>query len=262
MSALSSAQRRPGREPRRHSRMAWKSNDGHTFAQRRPGREPRRHGRTAIERDMVCTAQRRPGREPRRHAPMPGRLSGRLAALNEGRGANPGDTLSLRLEGTCFQRSTKAGARTPATPGEPKCRPWQRTALNEGRGANPGDTPNPPAPSPGRMSAQRRPGREPRRHNRCRSTIPPRYRAQRRPGREPRRHFYIPKMLHAGSYRSTKAGARTPATPQRAARCAPPSGALNEGRGANPGDTVQSEPAAAGRGRAQRRPGREPRRHR
>ena len=60
--------------------------------------------------------------------------------LNEGRGVNPGDTIP---------RVTA----TPAT-----------SPLNEGRGVNPGDTCS-AASAAGRFAfAQRRPGREPRRH--------------------------------------------------------------------------------------------------
>ena len=62
-------------------------------------------------------------------------------ALNEGRGANPGDTGNqgcgaMRVDG----RSTKAGARTPATPARLSAQPCLLNTLNEGRGANPGDT--------------------------------------------------------------------------------------------------------------------------
>ena len=61
-------------------------------------------------------AQRRPGREPRRH-PVPGRRDVRPhSSLNEGRGANPGDTWKfLTALILVSPRSTKAGARTPAT---------------------------------------------------------------------------------------------------------------------------------------------------
>ena len=92
---------------------------------------------------------------------MPG-----IIALNEGRGANPGDTevgpLCVHADDA---RSTKAGARTPATRNRgghfrPAVQP-----LNEGRGANPGDTRD------------------------------------------------LGRVRDGGDGRSTKAGARTPATP-------------------------------------------------
>ena len=46
-------------------------------------------------------------------------------------------------------------------------------------------------------------------------------------------------MEPEGMVRSTKAGARTPATPRRSSRSARTERTLNEGRGANPGDTVE-----------------------
>ena len=64
----------------------------------------------------------------------------RRGALNEGRGVNPGDTA------------------------RPAPRNALRSALNEGRGVNPGDTPKDAMMSSSRDRAQRRPGREPRRH--------------------------------------------------------------------------------------------------
>ena len=60
--------------------------------------------------------------------------------LNEGRGVNPGDT-SASASGSCSARP-----------------------LNEGRGVNPGDTRNAETPASTSSTAQRRPGREPRRH--------------------------------------------------------------------------------------------------
>ena len=258
-------------------------------------------------------AQRRPGREPRRH-PIPVPRSSRPApSLNEGRGANPGDTPPARSR-----------------------RRRRRPALNEGRGANPGDTTIAAGFPRAMIIAQRRPGREPRRHgdrpanalrDGARSTKAgartPATRvtrcsshalsdaAQRRPGREPRRHRELRLAVGWRAHRSTKAGARTPATPRGnrevpgalarstkagartpatpggheggrtmpwgrstkagartpatradAGRGRPAaSGALNEGRGANPGDTRDDRPNMFAGYRAQRRPGREPRRH-
>ena len=65
-------------------------------------------------------AQRRPGREPRRHNPDRRKTAAAVAALNEGRGVNPGDTYTVSVN-------------TPP-----------RGSLNEGRGVNPGDTSNKP----------------------------------------------------------------------------------------------------------------------
>ena len=212
-SACDSAQRRPGREPRRHLQpeapevgerprstkagartpatpsSSRRRSPPSCSAQRRPGREPRRHARRPTSVGVTATAQRRPGREPRRHRPR-------------GEAPPEGD-----------HRSTKAGARTPATLHPARQLPHVAAALNEGRGANPGDTAAAWAFAATCVGAQRRPGREPRRHCRVSGTAPDDLTAQRRPGREPRRHTTA----------SSSSGA-----------CA---ASLNEGRGANPGDT-------------------------
>ena len=94
------------------------------------------------------------------------------------------------------------------------------SSLNEGRGVNPGDTRNAPAAElVCDLRAQRRPGREPRRHAVPTHSVfvPAVGDAQRRPGREPRRHA------------PAHAGCRRPARP------------LNEGRGVNPGDTAAAD---------------------
>ncbi len=232
-------------------------------AQRRPGREPRRHASRRCSLTGITSAQRRPGREPRRHAVSAAMRRSRLRSLNEGRGANPGDTPVAGLPKAAeVGRSTKAGARTPATQAarceqSGDCRRSTKAGARTpatldiadgslvGYGAQrrPGREPRRhPAGSVTPSSlivAQRRPGREPRRHpmprvHRRRAAKD----AQRRPGREPRRHAL--KAIQEGradTARSTKAGARTPAT-----RVAMPHGETRLGA-------------------AQRRPGREPRRH-
>ena len=191
------------------------------------------------ERPSVAAAQRRPGREPRRHPRAAGRRRSRRDPLNEGRGANPGDT-ARRLGRTPAESGSLnegRGANPGDTANASEHHRSRSPTLNEGRGANPGDTSLTPLTSDCDPTAQRRPGREPRRH-------PPR-----------------PAGRFAAAVRSTKAGARTPAT----RGCAPTGRSrrrsLNEGRGANPGDT-RVMPDADGRAiTAQRRPGREPRRH-
>ena len=130
-----------------------------------------------------------------------------------GRGANPGNT-ALRSDPTRDQ-----------------------DPLNEGRGANPGDTADPLLDLRKAMCAQRRPGREPRRHPRCRT------RPTRRSG-----------ALNEGRGANPGDTFPTPTAPPR-------SKTLNEGRGANPGDTAGELDAAIPEIDAQRRPGREPRRH-
>ena len=213
------AQRRPGREPRRHAGRTT-APDGFSPAQRRPGREPRRHRPRAGDprRDRLI-AQRRPGREPRRHRAAPPPRSGRRRPLNEGRGANPGDTAGVgfqtalsafaqrrpgreprrHLDGRPAthrerRRSTKAGARTPATRWPAPRGPCRRPALNEGRGANPGDTAT--KARSGTCSASLNEGRGAN------------------PGDTPARQA----RDGPAGVRSTKAGARTPATRSRMPR--------------------------------------------
>ena len=189
-------------------------------------------------------AQRRPGREPRRHAGVVRQAPSALRPLNEGRGANPGDTMNFRAGWT---RPSALNEGRGANPGDtlPRARAavTDDGALNEGRGANPGDTFMAP---PGLMTstrAQRRPGREPRRHaRRVAAPMPTSPLAQRRPGREPRRHSAVSRDHEYMKLRSTKAGARTPATPAGRSGSGTASRALNEGRGANPGDTVRGLP--------------------
>ena len=62
--------------------------------------------------------------------------------------------------------------------------------------------------------AQRRPGFEPRRRARMPSTSSPAMGAQRRPGFEPRRRLEHARVDRDAEPRSTKAGVRTPATPE------------------------------------------------
>ena len=256
-------------------------------AQRRPGREPRRHvGRTGRDgrgtRRSTKAGARTPATPcgPRRRRRRPDPLNeGRGAnpgdtrqpsgsraaarALNEGRGANPGDTI-VGDQGQPHDRlrSTKAGARTPAT--QAPCPPAAPAAdpLNEGRGANPGDTVESHltagAPHPLNEGRGANPGDTRRARpgpagapalNEGRGANPGDTRSARRGGIDDVR-------------RSTKAGARTPATPPIGAVGAAGARSLNEGRGANPGDTRSARKSAAPTHAAQRRPGREPRRHR
>ena len=212
---------------------------------------------------MMHLAQRRPGREPRRHADADG-ADGSAAARSTKAGARTPATRGVpRRPPPRAARSTKAGARTPATqrravascavmataqrrPGREPRRHARADAggslraapLNEGRGANPGDTCRVTGTAPLLLTAQRRPGREPRRHLHRWLEGAHDDTAQRRPGREPRRHPAALARLGAlGGHRSTKAGARTPATLRTAS------------------------PWSSSCACAQRRPGREPRRH-
>ncbi len=259
------AQRRPGHQPRRHSRSLAAREEARQRstkagastpatplfifsecfatrdAQRRPGHQPRRHAATRVVQIVGIPAQRRPGLQPRRHSNV-----ARYEYYDHGRaqrrpGHQPRRHVSLDLRPICLAaRSTKAGASTPATPPRPRRGAQRLSALNEGRGINPGDTSgrcvsacrirgrstkagaSTPAtqglrllPSANFMTAQRRPGHQPRRHLAAEGAGYPDWHAQRRPGHQPRRHTTSGTWRVTAATRSTKAGASTPATPLR-----------------------------------------------
>ena len=165
------AQRRPGRDPRRQcrrrkssasagsaplnegrgeipgDRLDWAEDrrKGDDCAQRRPGRDPRRQD-----------VQRRLGRQWRARSTKAGERSPATGlilclylildiSLNEGRGEIPGDRLYREPSSATrrYRRSTKAGERSPATAGFRRESPRGRgPPLNEGRGEIPGDRAN------------------------------------------------------------------------------------------------------------------------
>ena len=157
------AQRRPERQPRRHAqRIAHCRPDG--SAQRRPERQPRRHtSALPLSLSMIC-AQRRPERQPRRHR-------------RRNRRINPVD-----------QRSTKAGASTPATPLRRAQVDLARRRSTKAGASTPATLCQPIAALIAENAAQRRPERQPRRHLLASSSCGVSRIAQRRPERQPRRH--------------------------------------------------------------------------
>ena len=212
------AQRRPERQPRRHTPMM--TTRAFSFrAQRRPEHQPRRH--PVFIRQQVCDVPRSTKAGASTPAtPTTARVEIRSTSpLNEGRSINPGDT-SLRHNGTTghagAQRRPEHQPRrhTPM----PKMRMATRSPLNEGRSINPGDT-------SGSLSGR---GRSPSPLNEGRSINPgdthlsqasPFFdfiAAQRRPEHQPRRHM------------------PPPHTPARFSKRP-----LNEGRSINPGDTAK-----------------------
>ena len=174
---------------------------------------PRHQGRPGR---LLDGAQRRPGRAPRRHhVHQTGRLFRRHRSTKAGARTpeTPPEAIADRRH---IQRLTKAGARTPETH-SPPWKLWRLSpTLNEGRGAHPGDTL--PWPSnTGRWARSTKAG-------------------ARTPETPGHRHG----VSWAHGLRSTKAGARTPETRPPARRRPPACSALNEGRGAHPGDTGSS----------------------
>ena len=232
-------------------------------AQRRPGHAPRRHTHApAVRRQRLVLRSTKAGARTPATRWCRCRPSRGAAPLNEGRGTHPGDTASSAAETILsataqrrpghaprrhvaqrrqpehiHARSTKAGARTPATrhsrgpsprwmcvaqrrPGHAPRRHALRStrsragaALNEGRGTHPGDT-----------AHSRAPKAAPWPLNEGRGTHPG----------DTLRQSLFPHRPYA---RSTKAGARTPATRAGRSRRRPAESPLNEGRGTHPGDT-------------------------
>ena len=140
------AQRRPGSRPRRHLIGLPPVFKYDLRAQRRPGSRPRRHD--AVRRPgsagMYARSTKAGVETPATPVAVLPHVVCPSAALNEGRGRDPGDTTrNGGIIGFGGVRSTKAGVETPATrsigpqPGSP------RHSLNEGRGRDPGDTSSP-----------------------------------------------------------------------------------------------------------------------
>ena len=257
------AQRRPGHAPRRHSGRHNEHPDVCPRSTKAGARTPAtpppmdryatslrplnegrgtHPGDTRCRASLRCTnarAQRRPGHAPRRHSHPAPCCRAIPCPLNEGRGTHPGDTWTPAPQGEPVdRRSTKAGARTPATllppalptpqararstkagartpatrshdsPSAPSC-----SSLNEGRGTHPGDTQSNSGCVPGVVAAL----------NEGRGTHPG--------------DTSSPASILRPRSRSTKAGARTPATRATSGSSASAATPLNEGRGTHPGDT-------------------------
>ena len=185
MSARVAAQRRPGREPRRHA-CAWRgptARDG----------TPLNEGRGVNPGDT--------GVIPPGPAPNP-------AALNEGRGVNPGDTRQADAPPAVPSPLNEGRGVNPGdTPRRDADVPASPASLNEGRGVNPGDTGTlPSVPTEGTPLNE---GRGVNPGDTITVSLAARRRciAQRRPGREPRRHQPAQLIGGADRARSTKAGA-------------------------------------------------------
>ena len=162
---------------------------------------------------LLASAQRRPGPKPRRHICVVPDESNADIPLNEGRGQNPGDTDAAWLPSVVRTgRSTKAGAKTPATRRRPaKIRAIQSRSTKAG--AKTPATLVCDAFTIGFVSRSTKAGAKTPATQPGRSRLPwLQNRAQRRPGPKPRRHFGGFHVMAGLQVRSTKAGAKTPAT--------------------------------------------------
>ena len=189
--------------------------DGVARSTKAGAKTPATHETKVGERRIGLGAQRRPGPKPRRH-----------------------NACSARFQLTRL-RSTKAGAKTPATHDHELCQHHQPDRAQRRPGPKPRrhNSPFRCELAPG-ITAQRRPGPKPRRHQPMRTGCMKINPAQRRPGPKPRRHLPAVCIVQLARLRSTKAGAKTPATRQRVVSISLVVTSLNEGRGQNPGDTI------------------------
>ena len=184
------------------------------------------------------TAQRRPERQPRRHEFVRVLEHPAHQRSTKAGASTPATHLDPRRLAPVSSRSTKAGASTPATQGSGAQACRRRLRSTKAGASTPATLDTMSCSDFGFMNAQRRPERQPRLHV-----------LGRRGGRRP-------------DARSTKAGASTPATrifAGPACRCRSP---LNEGRSVNPGYTAKfCKRAVSGQTIARPR-AREPRRRR
>ena len=74
---------------------------------------------------------------------VPEQPAERLGPLNEGRGANPGDTRPGGWRPACAATLNEGRGANPGDTPTLRSRTAVTRSLNEGRGANPGDTPRP-----------------------------------------------------------------------------------------------------------------------
>lgn len=178
---------------------------------------PRRHrsGRASppIWSSQLNEAGTRTPATPRRLRPQ----AADDAGAQRSRDTNPGDTPGRREGDLPAQdRSTKAGARTPATRAE-----WHRSSPRLRRSTKAGHKPRRHASRglryPGDLCAQRRPGHEPRRHDHLRRQQAPADEVRStKAGPRTRRHVAKMTEHYTGqSLRSTKAGPRTGHAPRR-----------------------------------------------
>ena len=183
-----SAQRRPGPRPRRHSPRGCCSSWCRSSLNEGRGRDPGDTATTIRSWSRSLPLNEGRGRDPGDTVPPsstrqpsyplnegrgrdPGDTRRRCGScdpfptLNEGRGRDPGDTLTEdEAANHVDARSTKAGAETPATLGLAMGLPYRACTLNEGRGRDPGDTCRCRKMAHALPNAQRRPGPRPRRH--------------------------------------------------------------------------------------------------
>ena len=236
------AQRRPGPRPRRHAherffqvRHDLRSTKAGAETPATPlispsggfvlsplnegrGRDPGDTGRGCTAHGVGYPAQRRPGPRPRRHLKFRNLFRGKWFAQRRPGPRPRRHVHRLERDLRRRRRSTKAGAETPATPGDRTHTRVRLPPLNEGRGRDPGDTGPFASVLLDEISAQRRPGPRPRRHHRHPTYPSSDPHAQRRPGPRPRRHISLAPNWNARSFAQRRPGPR----PRRHPLTSPP----------------------------------------
>ena len=210
------------------------------------------------------SAQRRPGHAPRRHS-VPDMLLALAAQRSTKAGARTPATRVTSKLGPPYRcgRSTKAGARTPATLVRSGTRGLSADQRSTKAGARTPATLRPGHAARARRSALNE-GRGTHPGDTCvRAGIGHWTRlAQRRPGHAPRRHTRAGRRSgRAGAPLNEGRGTHPGDTSDAESRGAGARRPLNEGRGTHPGDTMDEGWNAAESVHAQRRPGHAPRRH-
>ena len=158
------AQRRPGPRPRRHPPGPGCVRCGCSTLNEGRGRDPGDTGGTTVTDRQAVPLNEGRGRDPG-DTPLPSVAPGPLAALNEGRGRDPGDTRNhVEFTATDEVAQRRPGPR-PRRHGS--SRPQNRLGRDRSTKAG-AETPAtlPPLPTKSwvRFAAQRRPGPRPRRH--------------------------------------------------------------------------------------------------
>ena len=187
----------------------------------------------------------------------------RQPSLNEGRGQNPGDTAhwATTTAPQRWVRSTKAGAKTPATRLLPPPPGTSQSTLNEGRGQNPGDTRRRLGQCCPQVSLNEGRGQNPGDTTAdCRIDPSSRQRSTKAGAKTPATRRPTVQQDRV-AVRSTKAGAKTPATHVMPSPCARGLTRSTKAGAKTPATRHRTWPHPFAPPIAQRRPGPKPRRH-
>ena len=185
-------------------------------------------------------AQRRPGHQPRRH-PKHGALWC-VIWIERSTKAGASTPATLSIAGLCRARSTTLNEGRGINPGDTRVRGSSRLGsagpLNEGRGINPGDTGSTGGTTSTARTLNEGRGINPGDTSGGRVSSAACVIAQRRPGHQPRRHVSQPRLSKGGRNAQRRPGHQPRRHSYTLGRALSSLwSTLNEGRGINPGDT-------------------------